>query len=86
MVAEMDRLLDDYNFADVAEFSTRRGYKTGDGLPLASPAIGYIRTAYGLKSRFGRLRELGMLTVFEMARRCGVSTKTIKTYTFANTQ
>ena len=39
-----------------------------------SPAVGYIRTAYGLKSRFDRLRERGMLTMFEIAKRCGVST------------
>jgi DNA invertase Pin-like site-specific DNA recombinase len=77
MVAEMDRLLDDYNFADVARILNEKGFKTGDGLPLTSPAVGYIRTAYRLKSRFDRLRERGMLTLFEIARRCGVSTNTI---------
>ena len=73
----MDRLLDDYNFADVARIVNELGYKTGDGLPLTSPAVGYIRTAYGLKSRFDRLRERGMLTLSEIARRCSVSTNTI---------
>jgi len=58
------------------EFSTN-GFKTGDGLSLTSTAVGYIRAAYGLKSRFDRLRERGMLTMLEVARRCGVSTKTI---------
>jgi MerR HTH family regulatory protein len=77
MVAEMDRLLDDHNYADVARILNEKGFKTGDGLPLESPAVGYIRTAYGLKSRFDRLRERGMLTISEIARRCGVSTKTI---------
>jgi DNA invertase Pin-like site-specific DNA recombinase len=77
MVAEMDRLLDHYNYADVARILNENGFKTGDGLPLTSTAVGYVRKAYGLKSRFDRLREPGMLTMFETARRCGVSTKTI---------
>jgi hypothetical protein len=77
MVAEMDRLLDNYNYADVARILNENGLKTGDGLPLTSPAVGYIRTAYGLKSRFDRLRRRGMLTMFEIAERCAVSTNTI---------
>jgi transposase len=44
---------------------------------LTSPAVGYIRTAYRLKSRFDRFRERGMLTMFEIAKTCGVSTNTI---------
>jgi hypothetical protein len=77
MVAEMDRLLDDYNYADVARILNEKRFKTGDGLPLTSPAVGYIRTAYRLKSRFDPLRERGMLTMFEIAKTCGVSTNTI---------
>ena len=36
MVAEMDRLLDHYNYADVARILNERNFKTGDGLPLTS--------------------------------------------------
>ena len=46
MVAEMDHLLDDYNYADVARILNEKGFKTGDGLPLRSPAVGYVRKAY----------------------------------------
>jgi DNA invertase Pin-like site-specific DNA recombinase len=77
MIAEMDRLLDDYNYADVARILNEKGFKTGDGLPLTSIAVGYVRKAYGLKSRFDRLRERGMLTISEMARACGLSINTI---------
>src|ERR1700676_5350278 len=77
MVAEMDRLLDDYNYADGARILNEKGFKTGDGWPLTSIAVGYVRKAYGLKSRFDRLRERGMLTISEMARACGVSINTI---------
>jgi hypothetical protein len=77
MVAEMDRLLEDYNYADTARILNENGFKTGDGLPLTSIAVGYVRKAYGLKSRFDRLRERGMLTISEMARACGVSINTV---------
>src|SRR5437879_7049432 len=34
LVAELDRLLDDHNYADVARILNEKGFKTGDGLPL----------------------------------------------------
>ena len=34
MVAEMDRLLKDYKYADTARILNEKGFKTGDGLPL----------------------------------------------------
>jgi hypothetical protein len=77
MVAEMDRLLEDYNYADTARILNERGFRTGDGLSVTSKAVGYIRKAYRLKNRFDRLRERGMLTISEMARACGVSINTI---------
>ena len=75
--AEMDRLLDNYNYADTARILNEKGFRTGDGLPVTSIAVGYVRKAYGLKSRFDRLRERGMLTISEMAKACGVSINTI---------
>ncbi len=77
MVAEMDRLLEDYNYADTARILNEKGFTTGDGLPLTSIAVGYVRKTYGLKSRFDRLRGRGLLTISEMAKACGVSIKTI---------
>jgi hypothetical protein len=77
MVAEMERLLDEYNYADTARIVNEKGFKTGDGLPLTSVAVGYVRKAYGLKSRFDRLPERGLLTISEMAKACGVSINTI---------
>jgi hypothetical protein len=77
MVAEMDRLLDYYNYGDVARILNEKGFKTGDGLSLTSDAVGSIRTRYDLKTPFDRLRERGLLTIAEMAATCGVATKTI---------
>src|SRR5258708_2356125 len=56
MITEMDRLLGDYNYADVARILNEKGVITGDGLPLTSIAVGYVRKADGLKSRIDRLR------------------------------
>lgn len=42
----MDRLLDDYDYADTARLLNEKGFKTGDGLPLTPLAVGYIRKAY----------------------------------------
>jgi hypothetical protein len=61
----------------VARILNERDFKIGDGLPLTPVAIGYVRKAYGLKSRFDRLRERGLLTIHEVAQAYGVSTKTI---------
>ncbi|MBV8890748.1 MAG: recombinase family protein [Acidobacteria bacterium] len=77
MIAEMHRLLDHYNYADVARILNERNFKTGDALPLTSIAVGYVRKAYGLRSRFDRLRERGLLTISDVAQACCVSTKTI---------
>src|SRR6516164_6319472 len=73
----MDRLLDNYNHVDTARILNAKGFKTGDGLPLTPIAVGYVRKAYRLKSRFDRLRERGLLTISEMARACGISIKTV---------
>ncbi len=59
MVTEMDRLLQNYNYGETARPLNEKRFKTGDGLPLTSIAVGYIRQAHGLKSRFDRLRERG---------------------------
>jgi hypothetical protein len=40
----------------------------GDGLSLPSDAVGSIRTRYGLKARFDRLRECRMLAIVEMVQ------------------
>jgi len=60
MVAEMDRLLESHNYADTARILNEKGFKTGDGLPLTPIAVGYVRKAYGLKSRFERLHGRGV--------------------------
>jgi hypothetical protein len=77
LIAEMDRLLEDHNDGDVARILNEKGFTTGDSLPLTRHRVCYILKAYGLKSRFDRLRERGLLSLSEVAQKCGVSTQTI---------
>lgn len=76
-VAEVDRLLDQHTDAEVAAILNERGFRSGQGRPFHSKLVHQIRQSYGLKSRYDRLREQGMLTVTEVARRARVSRSTV---------
>ena len=69
LVAEVDRLLDHYCDREVAEILNQRGLRTWEGKPFNLKKIAFIRTAYGLASRYERLRGRGMLTTREVAER-----------------
>jgi DNA invertase Pin-like site-specific DNA recombinase len=77
MIAQMDRLLDDYNYRDIARILDEKGFKTGEGLPLTAESVAYIRADYGLKPRLDRLRERGLLTRHEVAQKYAVSIQTV---------
>jgi DNA invertase Pin-like site-specific DNA recombinase len=77
-VAEIDRLLDHYTEAQIVTILNQRGICSGMGLPFTHGGITWIRTAYGLKSHYQRLREAGMLTLQEIAEYMGVHTCTIR--------
>ena len=78
VVAEVDRLINDYTDAQIARQLNQRGLRSGEGLPFDSRSGQRIRRAYTLKSRYERLREAGKLNVQEMAEQLGVSTSTVK--------
>lgn len=77
LISEMDRLLDDYNYEDVARILNEKGFKTGGGLPLTRLAISYIRIKYELKSRFDRLRARGLMTLAEICQKLDISVETV---------
>jgi DNA invertase Pin-like site-specific DNA recombinase len=72
-VAEVDRLLDRHCDREIADILNQRGCRTWEGKPFNLKKIAFIRMAYKLPSRYGRLRRLGMLTTREVALRFGVS-------------
>ena len=80
LVAEVDRLLDDYTHGQIAAILTHKGMRTVDGKPLSRLSIRNVQQAYGLVPRFDRLRKRGMLTLSELAKQLGVVRTTVKSW------
>lgn len=80
VVTEVDRLLDHHSHEAIANILNSRGSVSGYGEPFTGRMIGRLSIEYGLKSRFERLREKGMLTLDEIAQRLGICTKQLKTW------
>jgi DNA invertase Pin-like site-specific DNA recombinase len=77
ILQEIDRLLDDHTYDEIATILNDRGLFTRVGNPYGPVRIMRIQQRYGLKSRYDRLREAGYLTDEEMAKHLGVSPKTV---------
>lgn len=77
VVAEIDRLLDEHTEGEIAELLNQQGAVSGMGGPFKSNIVRNIRVAYGLKTRYQRLRERGMLDVKEIAERLDVHPVTL---------
>jgi len=80
VIAEVDRLLDEHTEAEIARILTERGFRSGMGKSINPLMVWRVRRHYGLKSRYQRLRERGMLTLSEAAKALGVSTATAKAW------
>ena len=78
LVAEVDRLLDEYTHAQIAAILSNKGMRTVDGCHLNRLNIRNIQVAYGLLPRYDRLRNRGMFTMAEIAEQLGVATATVK--------
>ena len=77
VVAEIDRLMNDHNYGEIAAILNQRGYRTGHGCSFNPMLVRVVRVNYALKSRRDRLRERGLLTALEVADRFGVSDDTV---------
>lgn len=80
IVSKIDRLLDSHTDGQVATIMNDRGYISGNGHSFNSHIIQCIRQKYGIKSRYQRLRESGLLTKEEMAKFLGVHRCTVRTW------
>jgi len=76
-LAAMDRLLNEYTDAQVAEQLNQQGYRTFDGLCFQSIHVSQLRRHHHIPDRYARLRAQGMLTAEELARISGVSAQVI---------
>jgi hypothetical protein len=70
--------MDNYTDAEIAAEMNRRGYRTGTKLESTRTRVKVIRVRCGLKSRYDRLRERGMLTATEIAVQLGISTERVR--------
>jgi len=80
VVAEIDRLLDLHTCQAIADNLNSRGFAPGYGKPFHGPMIARIAKDHGLKTRWERLRERGMLTLDEMGKRLGICTDQVKAW------
>jgi len=78
VVTEVDRLLDDYTEAQVADELNRRGLLSGTDQPFNAVKVSHIRRNYGLEDHFTRLRSQGLLTLEETVDALGLHPQTVK--------
>src|SRR5262244_1840112 len=77
VVARIDELLEQHTEGEIAALLNEQGYKSGSGKAFSLRIISKLRRAYGLKTRYERLREAGLLTKQEIAARLNVSVSTV---------
>jgi DNA invertase Pin-like site-specific DNA recombinase len=80
LIAEIDQLLDHHTDKEIAVILNERGVRSGEGNPVHRDMIRRLRLDYGLKSRYDRLREAGLVTRDELANKLGVSAATVRVW------
>jgi len=78
VIAQIDELLDQYTDRQIAAILNQRGLQSGQGQAFHGRLIARLRRDHGLKSRYERLREKGLLTPQEMAQRLAVAPCTVR--------
>jgi len=79
IVKKIDGLLDHYIDREVAAILNKQGFRSsGDGLSFTTAMIGAIQRNFGLKSRYERLREQGLLDIGEIADRLNICVGTAR--------
>jgi hypothetical protein len=77
VIKEIDRLLEQHNYGEIADIMNRGTLRPGRALHFDPKTISFICCSQGLKSRYARLREQGMLTLKEMTELLGVHPRTV---------
>jgi DNA invertase Pin-like site-specific DNA recombinase len=72
VIEQIDALLGEHPYQEIVDILNARGLRSGDGHLFNVSIVGDICKKSGLKSRRQRLREKGMLTLKEMARKLRV--------------
>ena len=84
IVELVDQLLDDHFYREIADLLNERGFRPGGSARpgrkddrFTAKRVAYLAHSYGLRSRYDRLRDRGMLTAKEMADRLGIHELTL---------
>ena len=78
VMVEIDQLLDEHTFAEIAALLNERKRISGTGLPFHGDRVEYLCRFYKLKPRLDRLRAKGLITLDELAAKLSRSTGTLK--------
>jgi DNA invertase Pin-like site-specific DNA recombinase len=72
VIQEIDQLLDQHTEARVAAMLNERGVRSATGQAFTPMVILKLRSRYGFRTHFQRLRDRGLLTMDEIAQQFGV--------------
>jgi DNA invertase Pin-like site-specific DNA recombinase len=80
----VDKLLDDHIYSEIADKLNEQGLHPGGAVRpgkqnarFTALRVAYLAKTYGLRSRYDRLRDRGMLTKEELAARLGIHVATV---------
>jgi DNA invertase Pin-like site-specific DNA recombinase len=84
VVELVDKLLDDHIYSEIAEVLNQKGIRPGGSarpgqadVRFTDLRVAYLVNQYGLRSRYDRLRDRGMLTKAEASQRLGICESTL---------
>lgn len=77
VIAEIDQLLNDYNYKEILRILNEKQMKSGVGKPFTASSLSQLCRHYKLRTRFDRLRERGLLTPQEIATRLSICVDTV---------
>jgi DNA invertase Pin-like site-specific DNA recombinase len=80
VVAEVDRLLNDCDYKEIAEILTQKGIQSVTGIPFTSTTLRGLCRRHNLNTRLERLRQRGLLTAPEIATKLGICVDTVEAW------
>ncbi len=72
VIKEIDSLLEHHTDGEAADILNNKGYLSGTGKSFTARRVSKIRRAYGIASRYTRLRKKGLLTIGEICEKRNV--------------
>ena len=77
VIDAIDALLNEMTDHQIAQQLNAQGMQSGTGQAFTARIVSRLRRNCGLKSRYDRLRQAGLLTPQEVAKQLGIGTTTL---------